>query len=74
MDIFYMKNRRNPTSEEVLPFLAVHANHATINEEAVLYDDEEVAHVYTKKVFGESSKFIVLRESVVEADVGAIYH
>ena len=73
MDIFHMKNRRDPTIEEVLPFLAVHANHATINEEAVLYDDEEVAHVYTKKVFGDTPKVTVIRENVVEVDVG-IYH
>ncbi|TGC08946.1 hypothetical protein CUN85_07890 [Methanolobus halotolerans] len=73
MDIFYMKNRRDPTNEEVLPFLAIHGNHATINEEAVLYDEEEVAHVYTKNVFEDTPKITVVQEKLVEADVG-IYH
>ncbi|KXS44029.1 hypothetical protein HWN40_00540 [Methanolobus zinderi] len=74
MDIFHMKNRRDPVDEEVLPFLAIHGNHATINEESVLYDDEEVAHVYTKNVFGSIPKVTVVQENVVEADVGTIYH
>ncbi|WMW26293.1 hypothetical protein RE474_06160 [Methanolobus sediminis] len=52
-DIFNMKNQRDPNNNELWPFLVVHANHATINKEVVVYDDEGVYQVYTKKVMSE---------------------
>ncbi|ETA68186.1 hypothetical protein V7O61_14205 [Methanolobus sp. WCC1] len=55
-DIFNMKNQRDPESNELWPFLVVHANHATINKEVVVYDDEGVYQVYTKKVMSELEK------------------
>ena len=55
-DIFNMKNQRDPNNNELWPFLVVHANHATINREVVVYDDEGVYQVYTKKVMSELKK------------------
>lgn len=55
-DIFNMKNQRDPENNEIWPFLVVHANHATINEESVIYDEEGVYQVYTKKVMSEIKK------------------
>ncbi|MDG6243934.1 MAG: hypothetical protein QCH31_06025 [Methanolobus sp.] len=49
-DIFNMKNQRDPENSEVWPFLVVHGNHATINKEVVVYDEEGVYQVYTKNV------------------------
>jgi hypothetical protein len=55
-DIFFMKNQRDPNKNELWPFLIVHANHATVNEETVIYDEEGVYHVYTKKVMSQIKK------------------
>ncbi len=55
-DIFNMKNQRDPEKNEIWPFLAVHANHATINEEVVVYDEEGVYQVYTKNVMSRLEK------------------
>ncbi|WP_292467900.1 hypothetical protein [Methanolobus sp.] len=55
-DIFNMKNQRDPESSELWPFLVIHGNHATINDEAVIYDDEGVYQVYTKKVMSQVKK------------------
>lgn len=49
-DIFNMKNQRDPESNELLPFLVIHGNHATMNNETVLYNEEGVHQVYTKNV------------------------
>jgi hypothetical protein len=77
MDILYMKNRCEPSEQEAVPFLAVHGNHATINNEAVLYDEEEVYQVYTKNVFIHVEKPIpektIEQNTEVEVDLG-IYH
>jgi|GEM_PF-1643308 hypothetical protein len=77
MDILYMKNRCEPNEQEAVPFLAVHGNHATINNEAVLYDEEEVYQVYTKNVFIQTEKPIpektIEQNTEVEVDLG-IYH
>jgi hypothetical protein len=51
-----MKNQRDPESSELWPFLVIHGNHATINDEAVIYDDEGVYQVYTKKVMSQVKK------------------
>ncbi len=55
-DIFNMRNQRDPETGEIWPFLAIHANHATINEEVVVYDDEGVYQVYTKNVMSHRKK------------------
>lgn len=55
-DIFNMKNQRDPESNELWPFLVVHGNHATINNESVIYDEEGVFQVYTKKVMPKVKK------------------
>ncbi|WP_407355081.1 hypothetical protein [Methanolobus sp. WCC5] len=49
-DIFNMKNQRDPENSELWPFLVVHGNHATMNKEVVVYDEEGVYQVYTKNV------------------------
>ncbi len=49
-DIFNMQNQRDPKLNELMPFLAIHANHATINKDAVVYGEEGVYQVYTKKI------------------------
>ncbi|WP_340820115.1 hypothetical protein [Methanolobus sp. WCC4] len=55
-DIFNMKNQRDPQSNELLPFLAIHGNHATMNDDVVVYDEEGVNQVYTKKVMSHRKK------------------
>lgn len=52
-DIFNMKNQRDPEHNELWPFLVVHGNHATINREVVIYDNEGVYQVYTKNVMSK---------------------
>lgn len=52
-DIFNMKNQRDPETNELWPFLVVHGNHATINKEVVVYDEEGVYQVYTKNVMSK---------------------
>ncbi|WP_292463663.1 hypothetical protein [Methanolobus sp.] len=77
LDILYMRNKCEPMEEEALPFIAVHGNHATINNEAILYDEEEVYQVYTKNVFIQTEKPIpektIEQNTEVEIDLG-IYH
>ncbi|MCQ6961668.1 hypothetical protein PV02_00255 [Methanolobus chelungpuianus] len=77
MDILHMRNKREPADQDVLPFIAVHGNHATINNEAVLYEEEEVYQVYTKNVFIQIEKptpeKTIEPKTEVEPDLG-IYH
>lgn len=56
MDILFMKNNCEPEGQDAYPFIEVHGNHATINTEAVLYNEDELHHVYTKRVFLQAEK------------------
>jgi hypothetical protein len=59
---FNMKVQRDPVVQEVGPFIEFYGNHATVNEETVIYEDEEVFQVYTKKVVNEADKGIYQAE------------
>ncbi len=58
MDIFNMKVQRDPVVQEVGAFIEFYGNHATVNEKTVIYEDEEVFQVYTKKVAVDVKKGI----------------
>ena len=54
MDIFKMKVQRDPVIQEVGPFIEFYGNHAIVNENTVIYEDDEVFQVYTKKVVNDT--------------------
>lgn len=47
IDIFEMSNMREPVIEEVSDMLELMGTHASIMNGAVVYEDDEVAHVHT---------------------------
>ncbi|WP_406660435.1 hypothetical protein V7O66_11380 [Methanolobus sp. ZRKC3] len=62
MDIFKMKVQRDPVVHEVGPFIEFYGNHAISNEDPVIYEDDMVFQVYTKKVSNDIEKAIIQAE------------